>query len=115
MAPGNSAEVATALLPGRCRAVVVNGAKAPTASTWPATNAAAAASVVSGRAGCRPSVRPAFGQREQQQVVVDGALLDGDLLALEVGDAGDPVAGDDLVVARGVVVDQDDRLLRRRR
>ena len=33
IAPGNSADVAIARLPGRLRAVVVNGAKAPTAST----------------------------------------------------------------------------------
>ena len=48
MEPGNSADVAIARLPGRANAVLVKGAKAPTASTWPAANAAAAASVASG-------------------------------------------------------------------
>ena len=55
--------------------------------------------------------QPGLLQREQQQVVVDRALLGGDLLALEVGDRGDAGPGDDLVVAGGVVVDQHDRLL----
>ena len=73
------------MLPGSSSAVVVNGANTPTASTCPATNAAAAASVSSGVNVTSFSVRPAFAQREQQQVVVDRALLDGDLLALEVG------------------------------
>src|SRR3954468_6652890 len=59
MAPGKSLEVAIALLPARPSAVVVNGAKTPTASTCPATNAAAAASVSSGVNVTSCSVRPA--------------------------------------------------------
>jgi hypothetical protein len=58
--PGKSAEVAIALLPARPRAVVVKGAKTPTASTLPATNAAAAASVSSGVNSMSCSVSPAF-------------------------------------------------------
>ena len=85
MAPGKSFDVATALLPGRSSAVVVNGAKAPTASTWPALNAAAASSVGSGLMRDVVTGQPGLLQREQQQVVVDRALLDRDRLALEVG------------------------------
>ena len=85
IAPGKSFDVAIALLPGRSSAVVVNGANAPTASTWPALNAAAASAVGSALMVTSSPVRPAFLQREQQQEVVDRALLDGDRLALEVG------------------------------
>ena len=90
---------------------MVNGAKAPTASTCPAANAAAAASVEQRLERDVLLGQPGLLQREQQQVVVDRALLDGDRLALEVGDAGDARPGDDLVVAGRVVVDQHDGLL----
>ena len=65
----------------------MKGAKAPTASTWPAAKAAAARHRWEGLqidVG-RPHPRPL--QAEEQQVVVDGALLDRDLLAPQVGDA----------------------------
>src|SRR6266508_817722 len=53
-------------------------------------------------------------QGEQEQVVVDRSLYDRDLPALEIGDAGDAVARDDLVVSGGVVVDQNHCLFRSR-
>src|SRR5690242_3471671 len=60
IAPGKSFDVAIARLPARPSAVVVNGANTPTASTCPATNAAAAASVSSGVNVTSFSDRPAF-------------------------------------------------------
>ena len=50
-------------------------------------------------------------QPQQQQEVIDDPGLDADLLALEVGDGADLPGGDDLVVARRVVVDEHDHLV----
>ena len=43
--------------------------------------------------------QPGFGQSQLQEVMVHGALLDRDLRSPQVGDAVDPLPGDDLVVA----------------
>src|SRR5205085_12536159 len=55
---------------------------------------------------------PRLLEPEQQQVVVDGALLHRHRHALEVLHLGDAGGDDDLVDAGGVDVGEDDRLLR---
>ena len=46
-----------------------------------------------------PVSKPGFGESQLQEVMVDGALFDRDLRPPQVGDAVDPLPGDDFVVA----------------
>ena len=112
MEPGKSEESKRTFEPSRVSACVVNGAKAPTASSWPAANAAAAASVSSGWMVTSDSLKSDGLKALQEQEVVDDADFDADRLAGEILDGVDVAGDDDLVVAGGVVVDEDDHLIR---